>query len=119
MGNYIRTGPFVNGSAPGISAAFLNAIENVLEQPSGGTEAGKYLLAGWGNAASDFISQYIPSLSRTSVPVSLALDEADIAHTFCAAVGNGNLTANGFQSFTTTSGAAINARVGGNYTTTW
>jgi hypothetical protein len=27
---YTKTGPFVNGSAPGISAAFLNAVENYL-----------------------------------------------------------------------------------------
>ena len=99
-----------------ILAADVNQLVFVLQRQSGQTEVGKYLLNGWGNASGDFISQYMSSLSRVSVPVSVTLDEADIAHTNCAAVSNDTLTANGFHVFTTTSAAAVNARVAGNAT---
>ena len=99
-----------------ILAADVNQLVNVLQRASGQTEVGKYLLNGWGSAASDFISQYMTSLSRVSVPVSVTLDEADIAHTNCNAVSNDTLTANGFHVFTTTTAATTNARVAGNAT---
>ena len=71
-GNYVRTGPFVNGGAPGIAAAFLNNLEAVLERNSGDTEQGHYFLSGWSNASGDLIQVYIVALSRTSVPISPA-----------------------------------------------
>jgi hypothetical protein len=101
---------------PGISAAFLNAIENVLEQPSGGTETGKYNLQSWGNAANDTIGSYTGSISRTAVPISVVIDTADQAATAVNAPATAFLTANGFLASTTTTGAATVARVAGNYT---
>jgi len=35
MGGYTSTGPFVNGAAPGISATFLNNVENWINQVEG------------------------------------------------------------------------------------
>jgi len=117
MGNYVRSGPFSNGvTPPGISAAFLNAIENVLEQPSGGAEAGKYWIGGWGNISTDILSQYMSSISRTAVPVSVTLDEADQAHSNCNAISSDHLTANGFHAYTSMTGAATSGNVGGNST---
>ena len=35
MGAYVNTGPFSNGSAPGISAGFLNSLESFIQQQQG------------------------------------------------------------------------------------
>lgn len=119
MPDYIKTGPFTNGAAPGISAAFLNALENVLEQPSGGSETGKYFIAGNIGVANGIVSQYMPSLSRTSVPVSVVIDEVDVPHTggMNATPVTAQLSANGFQVYSlSTTVSSTNARAGGNYT---
>jgi hypothetical protein len=120
LANYVRTGPFTNNvTPPGVSAAFLNALENVLEQPSGGTETGKYyiLQAGYINAAQT--SMYVVSISRTAVPVSVVIDEADVAHTNVAAAVATLQTANGFLVSTQSTGVTTNERVAGNYTLTY
>jgi hypothetical protein len=88
----------------------------VLEQPSGGTETGKYVLSGWGSVNTDHISHYMVSISRTSVPVSVVIDTVDIAATNINAPATALLTANGFQVFSTPTGATINASVAGNST---
>ena len=117
FGNYVRTGPFTNGGAPGISAAFLNAVEAVLERNSGDTESGHYFCSGWSNAAGDLIQAYIPSLSRTSTPVSVSIDQADKAATNVNAPTTGFLTSGGFQVWTTSTSAQVtNLQVGGNWT---
>jgi hypothetical protein len=88
-----------------------------LEQPSGGSEAGKYAL--WFNS---YVSgaqgaEYMASLSRTSVPVSVVIDEADTAHTnSCNAAVADGFTAFGFLVHATTSGISANPRVAGNTT---
>jgi hypothetical protein len=117
MGGYVKTGPFVNNTVPGISASFLNNIESVLARGSGDTETGKYFVFGNGYTATANIQDYIDSLSRTSVPVSVVVDEADQAHANSMnAVITQQLTANGFVVGSTVSGASVNPRVGGNYT---
>src|ERR1700694_476061 len=115
--NYIRTGPWSNGAAPGISASFLNAIEAILEQNSGGVESGTYFLAGSIFSSASVISLYMPSLSRTTVPVSiLALDDSVVSHTagMNATPSSGNATSGGFQIFSlSTTGPNPNGRAGG------
>jgi hypothetical protein len=115
--NYIKSGPFINSiTPPGISSAFLNALENVLSQPSGGTETGKYVLEGSVYTSSTLLSQYMPSISRTAVPVSVTVDEADVAHNGCNAIASQRLTANGVQLWASAAAASVDARVGGNLT---
>ena len=119
--NYARTGPFVNASAPGISAAFLNALEAVLERNSGDTEVAHYYLSGWSNASGDLIQIYYPSLSRTSVPVSVsAPDQSDQAVTNVNAPTANHITAGGVQIYTTSTSAQVaNLQVGGQFTITY
>jgi hypothetical protein len=122
MSNYVPVGPWTDGSAPGIDHVFLNNLEAVLKQSSGGTESGKYFLAGEIYANGAVISQYMQSLSRTSVPVSVSIDESIQAHTsgMTATPSTGQLTSAGFQVFTlSTTGPTQNARAGGNFTITW
>ena len=117
MPNYVRTGPFTNGSAPGISASFLNNLENALEQPTGGTETGSYFLAGWSSANGDVISLWMPTLSRTSTPVSVSVDTSIQALANMTGPTTANLNANGFQVYgTANNGAQVNCGVGGNWT---
>jgi hypothetical protein len=102
-----------------INAGDVNQLVNVLQQPGGGQEKGKYFLAGaiYGNGA--LVTLYMPSLSRNSAPVSVTIDEADQLHTagINAAPITGQLTAGGFQIYTlSTTGPTQNARAGGNYT---
>jgi hypothetical protein len=117
MANYVKSGPFVNGSAPGLSASLFNAIEAVFEQPSGGTETGKYWLQGGAYTTGANVSQYMQSLSRTTVPVSVSIDTADQAPTAAAATPTtDNLTANGFHILFVSTGANVASRTGGNWT---
>lgn len=106
----------MNGGAPGISASFLNAVENVLEQPSGGTETGKYYFTFWAAASSDTAGIYCPSLSRTSVPVSVTIDHADAFPAGINAPATSNITANGFEVFSGATAGGTNYGVGGNTT---
>jgi len=87
-----------------------------LAQPSGGTETGKYYLSFGADAASRVGSQMIRTSSQGSTPVSLTLDEADQAHSSCAAIAQNFLTKYAFQVNTTSTGAANNCKVGGNTT---
>jgi hypothetical protein len=118
MPNYVKTGPFTNNiTPPGISAALLNAIETVLSQPSGGTETGKYRLEEGAYSNLAWLSQYMSTISRTAVPVSVTIDEADMAHSNNAnAAATQVLTANGFQVNCNTNGANPSAHVAGNTT---
>ncbi|GCE14206.1 hypothetical protein [Tengunoibacter tsumagoiensis] len=101
-----------------VLAADINQLVNVLQRPSGSTETGKYFLIGSSYASGANASNYIPSLSRTSTPVSITIDEADMGHVAggCNTAVAGHLTANGFQVNTSGTGASLSWSVGGNYT---
>jgi hypothetical protein len=116
MANYVRTGPFVNGTVPGISAAFLNAVEAVLEQPSGGVETGKYFLNSGSSVSGFQFGTYTCSLSRTAVPVSAVVDAADVGASNCVGGATSSLSANGFMVNTSSNAVNTNCRVAGNYT---
>ena len=99
----------------------LNQLVNVLQQPSGGQEKGKYFIANQVNITNGVIGQYMPTLSRNTAPVvsSCSIDESDQTHTggMGATPVLGQVTANGFQVYTLTStSGSTNARAGGNYT---
>jgi hypothetical protein len=106
----------VNGSVPGISAAFLNAVEAVLEQPSGGVETGKYFLNSSGYATGANLGTYTCSISRTAIPVSAVVDTADVGNTNVVGPATSSVSANGFMVNTTATGVATNCRCAGNYT---
>ena len=106
----------MNGGAPGISAAFLNAVEAVFEQNAGGTETGSYSLNAWGNASGDVFGQWLQSLSRTSVPVSVSIDTSIQAPVLCTAPTTDTLTSSGFHVKTTTTASTTSAYCAGNFT---
>lgn len=100
-----------------ILAADINQLVDVLQRGAGHSETGKYILQGWASANGDFISMYITSLSRTSVPVSVIIDQADLTTSNLGSISTGFLTANGFQIFSTANnGAQTNCHAGGNTT---
>lgn len=102
-----------------INASDLNQTINVLQQPSGGQEKGKYFMAGPVYANGAVVAEYVGSLSRGATPLSVTIDEADQAHTggLNATPTTAQLTASGFQVFSlSTTGPNVNARAGGGYT---
>jgi len=134
---YTPHGPFVNGGAPGIDYSFLNAAETCLEnaisdpaiintgdgnitfttgylkRASGHTEQGGYFIAFASTAASQVGSYYYSSESRGVTPLSVTVDASQYPATNCTAPGALQLTSNGVQVFTNSSGAGSNNRVGG------
>lgn len=116
MANYVPTGPFANGGAPAISAAFLNNLEAILIQPSGGSETGKYFIGEGAYTTSAVVGQYISSLSRTSVPASVTINTADATPPGGASLSTAHLSHSGFQAFITVTAANTNAFYGGTYT---
>lgn len=119
MPNYVKTGTFVNGSAPGISAAFLNAIERVFVQSSGGTELGGYYLTAWASTSNQSMGAWVPSLSRGATPVSVSIDTTIQSASLCGAPSTDHLNANGFHVYANSSSAASAMNVGGNWTITY
>ena len=99
-----------------ILAADINQLVNVLQRSGGQTEPGKYWIGGWGNIASDIMSQFMPSMSRNTALVSITTDTTDQAPSNCNALSNDHQTANGVHLYTSTTGAATSANIGGNLT---
>ena len=118
MGNYNPTGPWTNGSSPGISANFLDNVENVFVEPSGGTESGGYFLAFSPFAVSTLVSSYYSSLSRTSTPVSCSTPDTTDGNSNGTAPLTNHLTSKGVlvYCYSTTSGTGANVNVGGGFT---
>ena len=99
-----------------IRAVDFDQFYNVLQQPSGGQEAGHYFLADNSYASGGTISLYLPSLSRTSSPVSVSIDSSDTAPSGITSVTTNNLTSGGFQVNSASTAITTNAIVGGKYT---
>lgn len=101
-----------------VLAADINQLVNVLQRSAGQTETGKYYIIGQSYASGGNASQYIPSLSRGSTPVSVTIDEADEGHVAggCNAALTSHLTANGFLVDSSGTGTTLSWQVGGNYT---
>lgn len=114
MGNYAPTGPFTNNAAPGISATFLNNLEAVLSQPSGGVEICGYFLSGWSNASGDLLSCYCSTLSRGRTILSVFVATPTVGPTNVASPTANQLGQSGFQMYTTSTSAQVsNLQVGG------
>lgn len=94
----------------------MNNVENVLEQPSGGSEIGKYHVAFGGYAVNAIGSEWMNTISRTAVPVSITTDEADFAHTNCNAISSNTLSQSGVQLYTGATTTNTSCNVGGNLT---
>ena len=109
-----------NGST--ILASDVSQLVQVLQQTSGSTETGKYYLLGQAYATNANMANYMQSRSRTSVPVSVSIDEADVAHGGAnnsnPAVAN-HLTANGFLVDSSGTGITTSWQVAGNFTITY
>lgn len=99
-----------------ILASDVNQLVQVLQRQSGQTETGKYHLLGSSYANGARVAQYMTSLSRVSVPVSVTVDEADVAHNNCGAIATSALTANGVLLFANGTGTFTTAEVAGNLT---
>lgn len=118
---YTPTGPFVNGSSPGISAAFLNNVENALvnaisdpaitndgngnmtfttgniKRAAGQQEKGFYFIQGGGNASGWVVGSWVGTISRTVTPVSVTIDTSLVAPTASAGTpSTSQLTSAGF-----------------------
>ena len=128
MPTYSNSGPFVNNTVPpAINATFLNNVENFLDsvsnvhqQPSGGTESGKYRLTFNASAANYFGSVYLRTHSQTSTPVSVTVNSADDAPTNMSSGPTAiNLSSSGVQIIGQSSGGFGNIHCGGNWTVTW
>jgi hypothetical protein len=116
MPNYTKTGPFVNASAPGISAAFLNNVENVFKQSSGGTETGTYWFSQGTYTTSAQVGVYIPTLSRGTAVVSVTIDTSILVAT---GLNPPSVLFSGPQGFfvgANGTGTSLTARVGGLWT---
>jgi hypothetical protein len=100
-----------------IAAADINQLVNVLQEPSGGLEKGRYRLAGGVYATNAVLSHWVNTLSRNSVPVSLTIDTADATpNTLNApAAPLGNSNAGGFLIYATATAAGTNAFAAGNW----
>jgi hypothetical protein len=116
LGGYVRVGPFTNGAGPGISKAFLDGVEAVLARPSGDTETGKYYLEFGQSGANYYTSDYISTISRTSVPVSVSINTATIAPTGLNSPATALLDSNGFEVKASATGNVSDGRVGGAWT---
>lgn len=111
--------PVVTGAT--IYATDFDQFYNVLQQPSGGQEKGHYLIGGNAYTASANLSLYLPCLSRTSVPVSVSIDTADVAPSNMTTPTTARLTHGGFQvtGNGSSSGAQLVCKAAGNYTVQW
>ena len=104
----------VNGA--NVFATDVNQVVNVLQQPSGGQEHGHYFLGGNAYTSSARISTFVKSISRTSVPVSVSIDTADVAPSNLGSPTTDNVVAGGFHVLTTSTGTHTNCNTAGNYT---
>lgn len=116
--NYTPTGPWANGAAPGISAAFLNAVEAMFAPKSSTTFVGKYWLQFGGNANGWDMSYYQTLATQNgSTPVSVSIDTADQAPAASAGTpATSTLTAHGFLIMSVISAVSNTARCAGNWT---
>lgn len=94
----------------------LNQVINILQQPSGGQEKGKYWIESNGEASGSYGIDYYNSLNRNAVPVGVSIDEADAGHNTCNAASSANLTAFGVKITTTSTAQTIHFFVAGNIT---
>jgi hypothetical protein len=116
--NYTITGPFTNGGAPGISASFLNNVENALRIPSGGTLSGQYALAGPAYANGAVVATYVDAPSGGTTPVSVTVDTSLLAPSggMSGSMSTNFLSAYGFQIYTLNTTTNVNNRCAGAWT---
>jgi hypothetical protein len=116
-GNFVPTGPFVNNSAPGISASALNNIENVFYRRSGDNENGKYYIVAAAFATSAAFGQWIGLTSR-STPSSVAIDTSIVLAGYGAPITFG-LDKSGFDIQASATGVSNTSRYGGVWTVSY
>jgi hypothetical protein len=113
-GNYSPTGPFINASAPGISASFLNNVESVFYRRSGDNENGVYLWACGSYSTGSNFGGWIGCVSR-STPVSVAIDTSIVLAGYAAPTTT-QLGKSGFNINAVASGVSTTCRFGGAWT---
>lgn len=98
------------------SAQVINQAINVLEQPTGGQEIGRYRIEGSAYNASAIVSCPVQTLSRNASPVSLSIDTSDVAPSNLNTPSTGHLTQGGGQIFASATGIAQECKAAGVYT---
>ena len=98
-------------------AGTLNALINILQEPAGAQEKGKYVIEGNIYSTSAFMSCPTTTLSRNSTPVSLSIDTADVSPTNVNSPSTGHLTQGGGQIYASCTTVTTIGQVAGN--TTW
>jgi len=99
-----------------ITTLSLNQILYYLQQPSGAQEYGNYNISGNCYTSSCYLTCYIETESRNSVPVSAALSTSDGQGGGAGNPSYGSLTMGGLQAYSLVSAATTNAFVGGPHT---
>ena len=98
------------------NAQDINQLAVILERPSGSQESGKYFLVDSAYATSATIGDYVGSISRGAVPVSVTVDTSDQAPSNCNSPTTDHLTSSGFRISTTSLGQFASVQVAGGWT---
>lgn len=104
----------VNGNQS--NASDVNQIINILQQPAGGQEKGKYFLEFGAYASTAWMSAYINTKSQGTAPASVSVDSAVQAPVSCNAPATDFLDSFGFKVKSNSTAVTTDARVGGNFT---
>jgi len=101
-----------------INASDINQALNILQQPSGGVEAGSLEIDGWAGASGDQLSIYLSSRSRGATPVSLTISTSyfDGPTNINTPLNYSHLDANGVQIWQTSNAANASCHVGTTFT---
>ncbi len=94
----------------------INQLVNVLQQPPGGQEVRRYHISGNSYAVGVFLTTYVLSRSRGTVPVSATIDTSGAALLNLNKPVANNLTSAGVQVYATSTAVSTVCIVGGNLT---
>lgn len=116
-GNYVKTGPFINNSAPGVSSTFLNNLESVFYRSSGDNENGVYLWSCGAYTTGTNFGGWVGFVSR-STPVSVSVDTSVVLAGFNAPTTT-QLGKSGFGITASATGPSNTNRFGGSWTSNY
>src|SRR5215469_9580915 len=108
--------PYQVATGQTINANDINQLAVILQRPSGQQESGKYYIVDSAYTAGATIGDFVASISRGAVPISVSVDTTDQAPLNCGAPITDHLTSNGFRVYTTSTAQATQATVAGGYT---
>lgn len=103
-----------NGAVSNITD--VNQYINMLQQPSGGSETGRYFLSGACYTTGATLAKHHKSISQFSTALSVSIDTSVQAASGLNAPTTNFVDAKGFKVTATSTGTNTNAKVGGVYT---